>query len=675
MPVKGKDYDFEGWATAYGIRCADGRTLMPGAFNDSTKRVPLVYQHNHTDIDAILGHADLEPRDEGVYVYGKFSDTPNGRNARTLVRDGSIRSLSINANHLVQEGSNVVHGVIREVSLVLAGANPKATIEFPQLAHGYVLDLEDADEVIIHNVRLDGGDLEQSDEEENVTNLYNPNWLDEDDVDAERAINETSHADYDDETVGERFDRVMASLAPDDRGAIEAVIGAVAEASTEVEDEEVAHMYNVFDGPDDVLSHSELLNGMISEARSTYNGSLKDAALAHGIENIELLFPDPYNVDRTPFMIDRDQEWVSTVLNGAGKVPAYRIRSLMANITEDEARALGYIRGNRKKDEVFKLLRRVTAAQTIYKRQALDRDDILEVTDFDLANWIQSEMRGKLNEELARAILLGDGRDENSEDKIREDSVRPIWKDNDLFTIKATIAVASSDAINTQRKAIISSALNARVRYRGSGNPALFIDSATLAQMLQIEDLNGRRIYESEQALATAMRVSKIVEVPLMENMFDGDDTSTRKMLCAIIVNMSDYRIGAGRGGQVTTFNDFDIDFNKYKYLIETRMCGTLVRPYSAIALMFPAGFTPAWYVEGGTMTYTADFEAALGDVAEPTISYAEAKPVDGDNPSRNGWYEKDGDVYTLSSDGTCLEDKVYYVRRVTRNVTGFSVT
>lgn len=677
MARKKESYDFQGWATAYNIQCADERVLMPGAFDECDgSRVPLVYQHNHTDIGAVLGHADLECRDEGVYMYGKFSDTPNGQNAKRLVQDGSIRSLSINANHLVQQGKAVMHGIIREVSLVLAGANPKATIEFPELAHGLLWNPDDADEIIAHTIRLDGSGF--GEEGGSRMSNYDPDWLEHDD-------------DGNSETLGEAFDRTMGGLDESQRAVIEAMIGAVAEASEaddddpdyDDEEEEVDHSmpYNVFDGYDGggEISHAELLSGMVQEAVDSYDGSLKEAALSHGIDNIELLFPPPHDVNREPVILDRDQTWVDIFLNACKKVPFYRIRNSMANITEDEARALGYIRGNRKKDEVFKILRRKTSSQTIYKRQKLDRDDLLEVTEFDLANWIQREMRGKLKEELARAALLGDGRSSDSEDKIHEDNVRPIWKDDDLFTIKSIIPVTAQDNLNTQAKSIIRAAVIARTRYRGSGRPTMFIDPATLAQMLLIEDLNGHRIYESEASLAAAMRVSKIVEVPIMENIFDSDDTSTRKMLCAIIVNPNDYTLGSGKGGEVTSFSDFDINYNKYTYLIETRMCGTLTEAYSAIALFYPAGFTPAWYVEGGTMNYTQDFEAALGDVAAPTVEYFVAAPVPTDNPRQNGWFERSGTegsyVYAETTDVVPDEEKTYYVRRVTRNVTGFSVS
>lgn len=673
---KNEPYDFQGWATAYNVECADGRVLMPGAFDDCDgSRVTLVYQHNHGDINAVLGHADLECRPEGVYAYCTLADTESGRNARTLINGGSIRSLSINANNLVQNGKAVVHGIIRELSLVLAGANPKATIEFPELTHGAIWNPDDASEIIAHTVMLNGDDLGTEGGKSMAYQRKDADWLQHDD-------------DGSSETIGDAFNRVMSELDEDQRAPIEAMIGAISEASEDPDDDDeydeegVEHgmPYNIFDGyGGDELSHGELMGELIGSAINEYDGSFKSAMIAHGIDNVELLFPEAHNLTpREPALLDRDQSWVDVFLNACEKVPFFNIKATMANITEERARALGYITGNRKKDQVFKVLRRKTSAQTVYVRDKYDRDDLLEVTEFDLAAYTQRNMRTKLREELARAALIGDGRAADSEDKIREENVRPIWKDDDLFTIKATVAITAADTINTQCKEVIRTAVLARSRYRGQGRPILFIDPASLSHMLLIEDLNGRRIYDSEASLAAAMRVSRIVEVPLLENVFDSDDTSTRKMLAGIIVNPADYTLGCGKGGEVTTFSDFDINFNQYTYLIETRMCGTLTEAYRAIALFYPAGVTPKWYTADGTMNYTRDFESALGDTASPTITYYVANPVAGDNPRLNGWFERSGTdpnyVYAETTDTAPAENKTYYVRRVTRNITGHSV-
>ena len=545
-------YDFSGWATKNNIRCSDGRTIIKDAFaHNDGKRVPLVWNHQHNDPLNCLGHAILENRDEGVYAYGFFNDSVPGIQAKTLVEHGDVTSLSIYANQLKQDGNNVLHGEILELSLVLAGANSGAKIE----------------NVIVHGV--DGYDVELDDEAQIY--MYEPIVLSHAEEE-EKPKEEKKVAEEKEKTVQDVFDE----LTEEQKNVVYALIGAALEGKDEEDEGEEEVKHNVFDNEtnsQDVLSHSEM-TAIIADGKRY--GTLKESALQHGIENIEYLFPEAKNVNNVPDFIQRDQGWVSKVMNGVHHTPFSRIKSMHADITGDEARALGYIKGNLKKEEVFGLLKRSTTPQTVYKKQKLDRDDVIDITDFDVVAWLKSEMRMMLNEELARAFLFGDGRSAGTDDKINEGNIRPIVKDTqaDLYAYYANVT-AGADADATAKN-LIRAAIKARVDYRGSGNPTLFIGADMLSDMLLLEDGFGHALYPTEAALATKLRVKEIVEVPdeIIPNDFYG-----------VIVNLNDYYVGADKGGAVSMFDDFDIDYNQQKYLIETRCSGALVKPKSAIVL------------------------------------------------------------------------------------------
>lgn len=598
MAILKEGYDFGGWATKANLLCSDGRVIMPDAFaHNDGQRVPLVWNHQHSDPDHILGYADLENRPEGVYAHCKFNETDTGNVAKQLVQHGDIVSLSIYANGLTEKKSHVTHGNIREVSLVLAGANPGAGIDSVTLSHG-----EDSDDegIVYSDTSLDlATEVSHSDD----TN------------------SELSHADDnsgkksedDEETVMDVFN----TLNEKQKNAVYAMIGAAYEATPPAKEEEnndeegdTDMKHNVFDTDvqkeNQVLSHSDI-TAIISDAKRT--GSLRDAAIAHnageithaatdddghqvtyGVANIDYLFPDARNITREPLFIKRDTGWVTVVMNAVKHSPFSRIKSIFADITADDARAKGYLKGKQKVEEVFTLLKRSTTPTTIYKKQKMDRDDVVDITDFDVVSWIKSEMRVMLDEEIARAILVGDGRSTASDDKINESNIRPIWKDDSLYTIKATVQLGASETETTKGKKFIKAVLKARKNYKGSGNPILLTTEDVLTDLLLIEDTNGRNIYESVDKLATALRVSKIVTSPVLENqtragveLVDGD-TKTRTLM-GIIVNLADYTVGADKGGAVNLFEDFDIDFNQQKYLIETRCSGALTKPYSAIAI------------------------------------------------------------------------------------------
>ena len=571
-------YDFAGWATRNNIRCSDGRIIMHDAFKECDgKTVPLVWNHDHNNASQVLGHALLENRDEGVYAYCSFNDTPAGQNSKELVRHGDIVSLSIYANRLKQQGSSVLHGAIREVSLVLAGANPGALIE-NVISHG---DFIDEEAVIFTGEHLTLSHAD--DENQNGDNVAKPKP-------------ENNSKSEDEETVED----VYNTLSDKQKKVVEFLIGSAVEnalkggSGDKGDDDETKHSdnfggdmkYNMFAADNEtdndvVITHSEM-QAIFADGKRM--GSLKTAALEHGIEQIDWLFPEAKNLDVPPTWITRPQEWVKTFMGGVGHSPFSRVKSMMANLTEDEARARGYIKGHFKKEQVFSLLRRSTQPTTIYKKQKLDRDDVIDITDFDVVAWIKGEMRGQLDEEIARAALIGDGRDASDEDKIDELNIRPIWTDADLFTIKALITVPQATTENERAKVFIRSCIKARKNYRGSGQPTLFTTEDMLTSMLLIEDLNGRIIYETESKLATALRVSKIVTVPVMEGVTRTVNGVTRN-LDGIIVNLSDYNIGADKGGAVNMFDDFDIDYNAQKYLIETRCSGALIRPFSAIVI------------------------------------------------------------------------------------------
>lgn len=566
--AKPEKYDFSGWATRNDIRCSDGRTIRKGAFaeQDGTT-VPLVWNHNHVDADNVLGHAILENRDQGVYAYCFFNDTKQGNNAKELVKHGDICSLSIFANQLKQNGGDVIHGAIREVSLVLAGANPGAKIE-NIMAHGDNLE----EEAIIYN----------DSDEINLTHSEEKSKMEEENK--EKTVKD-----------------VIDSMTEEQRNVMYALIGEAIE-STKGEnlsnEEENKMKHNAFENEDqtkkeetETLSHSEFME-IVSEAKR--KGSMKDAFLehniteipylAHSITNVGNLFPEAKAVSRVPEIVDRDQTWVGNVMASVKHTPFSRVKSFYANITADEARAKGYVKGAKKVEEVITALKRTTDPQTVYKLQKMDRDDIIDITDFDVVAWLKGEMRGKLDEEIARAILIGDGRSSSSADKVDPLKIRPVYQDDTTYTIKRILTRASGADDSAFAKAFIKDVVKSRKEYKGSGNPTLYTTEDMLTSMLLIEDTTGRVIYDTIEKLKTALRVRDIVTVPVMENV-GREDTSAHKKwnLLGVLVNLSDYNVGADKGGSVNMFDDFDINYNKYEYLIETRCSGALVKPYSAI--------------------------------------------------------------------------------------------
>ena len=553
-------YDFSGWATKNNLRCSDGRTILKDAFkHNDGQTVPLVWNHQHNDPLNILGHALLENREEGVYAYCKFNDTPAGTNAKMLVQHGDVSALSIYANQLKQQQGNVSHGQIREVSLVLAGANPGAFID-SVIKHG-----DDSEcEAVIYT----GEELEHSDKE-------------------------VEGVKEDQKTIKD----VVDSMTEEQKNVMYALIGqAIDEAKhSDMEEEnnndnnggEEDMKHNVFENgvqnEKDVLTHADV--EMIIKDAKRY-GSLKESVLQHadnfGITNIDYLFPDAKNLNTPPGFIKRDTGWVATVMNGVSHTPFSRVKSMFADITADEARAKGYIKGNLKKEEVFSLLKRETTPQTIYKKQKLHRDDVIDITSFDVVAWLKTEMRMMLDEEIARAILVGDGRLTSDDDHISEDHIRPIWKEAALYAVN-TVLDHQADA-DARAKSFIKAAIKSRKNYKGSGEPTLFCSEDLLTDMLLLEDMNGRVIYESEAKLATALRVKNIITVPVMEGL-ERQVSGTNRDLLGIIVNLRDYNVGADKGGAVSMFEDFDIDYNAQKYLIETRCSGALIKPYSAIVI------------------------------------------------------------------------------------------
>lgn len=571
-------FDFSGWATRNDLKCSDGRTIRKDAFKDNNgQKVPLVWNHQHNDPLNILGHALLENRQEGVYAYCTFNETEAGQNAKLLVEHGDVSALSIYANQLKQRGSDVIHGAIREVSLVLAGANPGAFID-SVICHGE----ESEEEAIIYtgeDISLFHAECDKKEETKEEKPVENEKKTTE----GEKKTTESE------ETVGE----VLDTLNEKQKTAVFALIAQAlenADNSNDDDEEEKEMKHNVFDQDEtmkeNVLSHSDI-ESILSDAKRS--GSLKESFLAHtatyGIDQIDTLFPEPKSMNTPPEFIKRDMDWVAGVINGVHHTPFSRIKSMFANITEDEARAKGYIKGNLKKEEVFTLLKRTTTPTTIYKKQKLDRDDILDITDFDVVAWIKGEMRMMLDEEIARAILVGDGRLTSDDDHIPEQNIRPVWKDDDLYTIKTKITVSTTATDDDKAKAMIKAAVKSRKNYKGSGNPVLYTTEDFLTNCLLLEDTQGYRLYKSEQDVATAMRVNKIVTVPVMEGLTRTDSESKTRTLMGIIVNLKDYNVGADKGGAVNMFDDFDIDYNQQKYLMETRCSGALIKPYSAIAL------------------------------------------------------------------------------------------
>lgn len=570
-------YDFSGWATKNDLQCSDGRTIRRDAFKDNDgQTVPLVWNHQHNDSQNVLGHALLENRPEGVYAYCKFNDTPAGKNAKMLVEHGDVSALSIYANRLKQNQGNVTHGVIREVSLVLAGANPGAFID-SIMRHG---ECSDNEAVIYTGEELV---LEHADKEDEMENDNKQEKTVQDVVDS--MTEEQRNVMY--ALIGQALEDVKHSDEAEDQNE---------NNNGEGEDNEMKH--NVFENDNNkqnnTLSHAEMEN-IFKQAKRL--GSLKEAVLSHadehgdaiydtyGIkpnaegEGISMLFPDYKNLNNVPEFIKRDTGWVALVMAGVHHTPFSRIKSMFADIREEEARALGYMKGNLKKEEVFSLLKRTTDPQTIYKKQKLHRDDVIDITSFDVVAWIKAEMRMMLEEEIARAILIGDGRLADSDDKIQQNHIRSIANEDPLFAIHKDLEVAEGE---DKAKGFIKTVLRARKDYKGSGEPTMFLAEDMLVEMLLLEDKNGRIIYESEQALARALRVKNIVTVPVMEG---AKNIAGNKNVLAIVVNLKDYNVGADKGGAVAMFEDFDIDYNAQKYLIETRCSGALVKPFSAIVI------------------------------------------------------------------------------------------
>ena len=580
-----KPYDFEGWATKFDVKCADGRTIRHSAFvNNNGKRVPLVWMHQHGSVMNVLGHADLEQRNEGVWARGVFNDTEQGQAAKQLVQHGDITCLSIWANHLRQTPTkDVLHGDIKELSLVLAGANPEAIVEdiISHSEEGY----DEYDGSLCQGIPFDFVSHADEDDDDYDEDLEDEDPEDEDD-DEEETV---EHADNkEDKTVANEektVQDVIDSMTEEQQNVMNFLVGKALEEG-EGGNEEMKH--SVFDTTDEVLEQDDVLThddmvAVIGDVKRY--GTLKESALAHGIENLEVLFPEAKAVSNTPEFISRPMEWVDEVMSGVHKVPFSRIKSLFADITEDEARAKGYIKGKYKKEEVFSLLKRTTQPTTIYKKQKFDRDDIVDITDFDVIAWIKQEMRMMLNEEIARAILVGDGRLASDDDHIDSNCIRPIWTEEDLFTIKvaldANVTLTDEDAV---AKNFIRKAIKSRKDYRGSGAPVLYTTEDMLTDMLLLTDETGRDLYDSEEKLRNKLRVSKIVTVPVMEGL-TREVSGQNKKLLGIIVNLKDYSYGADKGGAVALFDDFDIDYNQQKYLIETRGSGALVKPFSAIVI------------------------------------------------------------------------------------------
>lgn len=566
-----KKFDFSGYATKVDLKCADGRVIRKDAFkHNDGETVPLVWQHMHNDPNNVLGHALLENREDGVYAYCLFNDSEAGKQAKLLVQHGDINALSIHANQLQQKGSNVLHGQIREVSLVLAGANPGARIDNVEIRHtDGTYDTDDSEAIIYtgEDLSLEDVEFEHADSEDGKTMKDVFDTLNEEQKNVVYAM--IAHA------LGGNEEEIEQSADEDDEDTI----------NHSNKGGKGTMKKNVFDSKDDgkekknVLTHSQI-QAIFADAKKC--GSLKEAFLEHagtyGIDNIDILFPDAQTITNSPDFIKRETEWVAGVLSGTRHTPFSRIKSVTADITADEARAKGYITGNEKTEEVFGLLKRETTPTTIYKKQKLDRDDIIDITDLDVVAWLKAEMRVMLDEELARAVLIGDGRDVLSPDKINESKIRPIYKDDDLYAHKVLID-ADADTLD-----IMDEIVRARVNYKGSGNPVLYTTNTILTNMLLIRDTTGHRLFKTKAEVESALMVSKIVEVEVMENQsrVDGADTID---LIGLLVNLKDYSLGADKGGQVSMFDDFDIDYNQYKYLLETRCSGALTKPKSALVI------------------------------------------------------------------------------------------
>lgn len=633
-----RPYDICGWATKFNVKCDDGRTIEPDAFNDCDGQiVPFIWQHDHDNPENVLGHALLQKRgDEGMYTYCWFNRSPRAKSSMELIKNGDINSFSIYANKLKHHpGGSVYHGKIREVSLVLGGANPGALIEFPYLEHGADGEPCEDEAVIYMNSNIEQRAPKYIPPPVPVFSTAMAHTA----VPAQQVSQEVKKMPA---NANATVKDVLDSFTEEQRNVMYFILGELLDEFGGSEDSGMKH--NVFDNDthENSLSHADI--GAIFE-NAKRRGSLKEAVedyfgeeLSHavfnddgtqqtyGVANINYLFPDYKELNTPPDWIKRDQDWVSTVMDGVHHTPYSRIKTTHANITMDEARALGYIKGDEKKEEVFDLLRRSVDPQTIYKKQALDKDDIRDITDFNVVAWIKGEMRKMLDEEAARAILIGDGRSNSDQYKIRPEHIKPIWGDDELYTIPVHVT-AGADISQTANNAI-KSIIRSRRHYKGSGNLTYFTTEEWLCEMLLLEDGIGHPLYADKEALARKLRVNKIVTVPVMEN-----QTKDGEALIGIIVDLRDYNVGADKGASVDMFEDFDIDFNKEKYLIETRFSGMLTKPYSAMAVT----------VGGKAYTYT-----------ETTVA-------DGDNPSALGYYEKSGTVYFKSKDTTAVEGKTYY--------------
>lgn len=574
------DYDFSGYATKANTKCYDGLTIAPNAFaGDDGRKVPVVWNHNHSDPEHVLGHAILQNRKDGVYAYVKMNDTPSGQTALEAVRSGDIDAMSIFANGLKKAGQTVMHGVIRELSLVLAGCNPGALID-EIVEHSADWNADEGDEAFIYN---DGG-------------ISLKHGLDPDGNPLEEEEKDMAQAG------GKTLKEVYNSMTPEQQECCCALVGMAKDGIDEEddheedeydddeyddnEDEEDDMKQNVFDNDNSgtVLKHSiDEINAAIADGKSC--GSMKDAFIAHGIDNVEWLFPEDHLLDNPPRIIDNDQTWVGKVMSGVHHIPFSRIKSMSADLTEEDARAKGYIKGNFKKEQVFGLLKRSTSPTTVYKKQKMDRDDIADITGFDVIAWLKQEMRTKLNEELARAYLIGDGRNAASDDKINEGNIRPIYSDDDFYTIKVQVETAAGDDTATKLDKMMTAVLKARKNYKGSGNPTFYTTDDILTDLRLMKDKIGHRLYKNDAEVAEALRVKEIVTVPQMEGMkgVNGGE------FVGIIVNLADYTVGADKGGAVNMFDDFDIDYNQQKYLIETRCSGALTVPFSAMAIEYKA--------------------------------------------------------------------------------------
>lgn len=573
-----KNYDFSGWATRNDLKCADGRTIRANAFADQDgKVVPLVWNHNHGSLDEVIGHALLENRPEGVYTYGYFNDTEKGRNAKLMVQHGDLTSLSICANKLKQNGGNVLHGIIREVSLVLAGANPGAYID-TVMAHADGTDEEAiiyTGDYLVHSDEVEENEEETEDVEETTVSENSEDTVEhaagDDGIKAELAAKQPKEGDQKMPEKEKTVQDVIDSMTEEQKNVMYALVGMAAEdkgSKDEGDDEEMDHNLFSNGGDDEMLMHAEI-DAAVADAKKF--GSMKEAFLEHGITDVEYLFPDAKNVTDKPTWIKRDTDWVQQIMSAVHHTPFSRIKSMHADLTEDEARARGYIKGHIKKEEVFKLLKRTTTPTTVYKKQKMDRDDVIDITDFDVVAWLKSEMRMMLDEELARAFVFGDGRDGSSDEHINELNIRPIISDEKLYTKHYTVA-AGADTDETTKN-VIKAIIKNRKDYKGSAKPVAIMGADFLSDCLLLEDGFSHALYEDEEKLAKKLRVTKIIEVP--------DEITPEGFYC-MIVNLGDYNVGADKGGAVNMFDDFDIDYNAQKYLIETRCSGALVTPFAA---------------------------------------------------------------------------------------------